>query len=114
MRKEHRFEFDRDYLSYDDIERIVRLARAERDAAIGRALRSGVLLVASGYGRLIRVIDEALRLRALARLDDRRLGALGVDRSDLPAFVYGWERTQPALVLRDIDNRPDRPDRIAA
>ena len=119
MKREDGFNFDREFMSYDDVERIVRRARAKRDAALGRAIRSVVLTIAGGYGRLIRAIEEALQLRALAMLDDRQLAALGLDRLNLPAFVYGWKSAEPTLVepvvvTSDIEASPIRPDSIAA
>jgi len=114
MKQEDSFKFDKDFLSYDDVERIVRRARAERDAAIGRAIRSVVLTVAGGYGRLTRAIEEALQLRALAMLDDWQLMARGLDRPNLPAFVYGWKPVVPVVVIRYIESSPVRRDRIAA
>lgn len=114
MKQEDSCDFDKDFLSYDDIERIVRRARMERDAAIGRAIRSVVLSVAKGYGRLTRAIETALRLRALAMLDDRQLMALGLDRQNLPAYVYGWNPVAPGVAARDLETDPVRLDRIAA
>jgi hypothetical protein len=119
MKRKDSFDFDRDYMSYDDIEGIVRRARAERDAAIGRAIRFVVLTIVGGYGRLTRAIDEAVRLRALAMLDDRQLTAYGLDRPNLPAFVYGWKPATSKPVAQgavtiDIETNPVRPDRIAA
>jgi hypothetical protein len=119
MKQEDSCDFDKDFLSYDDIERIVRRARMERDAAIGRAIRSVALIVTQGYGRLTRAIEAALQLRALAMLDDRQLTALGLDRTDLPAFVYGWKPVTlkpvaPDAVTSDIGTSLVRPDRIAA
>lgn len=114
MNQEHSFDLDEDFVSYDDIERIIRRAYLERDAALGRAIRSAVLTVAGAYGRLTRAIEEALRLRTLAALDDRQLDALGLDRGDVAAVVYGWETARPTLVLTDIEAIPVRPDRIAA
>lgn len=119
MKPEDSFDFDKDFISYDDIERIVRRARAERDAALGRALRSLFLAIPAGYRRLTRAIGEALRLRALTMLSDRQLAALGLDRSTLPAYVYGWKRAKPEPVAKvfvtcDVKTDPVRRDRIAA
>ena len=108
------FEFYRDFMSYDEFEYIVRRARAERDAALGRAIRTVILAVAAGYGRLIGAIEEALQLRALAMLDDRQLTALGLNRQNLPGLVYGWEPAGPAPVDRESELLLVRPDRIAA
>lgn len=101
-------------MSYDDFERLMRHARAERDAALGRAIRSAFLGLAEGYGHLTRAIEEALRFRALAMLDDRRLAALGLERKNLPAFVYGWKPVTPVMATGDSGTGPVRPHRIAA
>jgi len=114
MNQEDEFDFDTEFVTYDDVERIIRRARMERNAALGRAIRFGVLAVAGALGRLTRAIGEALQLRALAMLDDRELAALGLDRGDIPALVFGWGTAPPTLVLTDIEAIPDRSDRIAA
>lgn len=119
MKRENSFDFEKDYLSYDDIERIVQRARRERDAAVGRAIRSIALMMATGYRQMGRAIDEAVRLRALSMLNDRQLAACGLDRAGLPAFVYGWRTADPAadapvLLTREIETAPVTPDSIAA
>jgi len=119
MKRENSFDFEKDYLSYDDIERIVQRAHRERDAAVGCAIRSIVLKVAAGYRLMGRAIDEAMRLRALCMLNDRQLTARGLDRASLPAFVYGWQidvpvAEAPILLTQEIEAGPATPDSIAA
>ena len=119
MKQKDSSDFDRDFMSYDDIEKIVRRARAERDAALGRAIRLVFLAVAGGYGRLTRAVEEARQLRVLVVLNDRQLAARGLDRLNLPAFVYGWKPVTPTpvalmVMTKDIETSPVRPDRIAA
>jgi hypothetical protein len=77
-------------LSPGEVEAILRRACAERDAALGRAIGAVCRAVAGVFRRFRRAVDDAYRLQALATLDDRRLAALGVARSDLPGIVYGW------------------------
>ena len=66
-----------------------------------------------------RAIDEAMRLRALSMLNERQLAARGLDRSSLPAVVYGWQTEAPVadvpfLLTREIETGPTAPDSIAA
>ena len=119
MKRENSFDFEKDYLSYDDIERIVQRARRERDAAVGRAIRSVVLKAAAGYRLMGRAIDEAMRLRALCMLNDRQLAARGLDRASLPGIVYGWQTEAPEidvpfLLTHEIGTGRTTPDSIAA
>lgn len=119
MKQKDNFDFDKGFLSYDDVEKIVRRAQAERDAAIGGGVRSAFLSVVGGIRRFANAIEEARRLRALATLDEHKLMALGIDRLNLVAFVYGWKPVKPELVVhdvmgKDIESYPVRPDSIAA
>ncbi len=119
MRQENSFDFEKGLMPYDDFERIVRQARAARDAAIGRALRSACLIVMSGPRRFAGSVEMAHELRTLTKLSDRHLAMRGLLRGDLPALVYGWSRLPPVQRTQDMPNNdkgfvPVGSDRIAA
>lgn len=119
MKQENSWDFEQKSLSYADIERLAQRARAERDAALGRALRLACLAFASGLRHMTDVIENAYRLRTLAMMSDQQLAARGLTRSDVPAAVYNWSLSAPIQLTQiDVQNgseiRPHRPDRIAA
>lgn len=119
MKTNDKFDLDRDKLSCDEIEKILRQAQAERDAALGRAIRSLFRVISRAMRQLNRAVRQATRLRNLAMLDDRQLARLGLSRTDLPAHVYNWQPTSSAPVVQvvapnDPEPPPSRPDRIAA
>lgn len=119
MRQENSFDFEKGLMFYDEFERIVRQARAERDGAIGRALRLACLIVISGLRRFAGSVEMARELRTLTMLSDRHLAMRGLLRGDLPALVYGWSRLPPVQPTQDMpingkDFVPIGSDRIAA
>lgn len=119
MKQKISFDFERDIMSYDEIDKIVERARAQRDVAFGRSIRSSILGIAKGFRRFFRAIDEAGRLSALAMMNERQLAAIGLNRQNLTAMVYGWKpviEMEPEKTSKttDIKFSPIPPDRIAA
>lgn len=119
MKQRDNFDFDDAFIAYDDVEKIVRRARAERNATLRRAIGSAVRKVVAQFRHLATAIDAARRLRALATNSDRRLKKMGIDRSDLPAIVYGWIccRTLPVaeiVPIKEAEINPVPDVRVAA
>lgn len=112
-------DFRRDRLSPEEVEDLVRQARADRDAALGRLIGAVCRGVIGCFQPLRKAVEDAARLRALSMMNDQQLSSRGLDRTDLPAFVYGWKVGRPApIVSFESIGDPKTPkgpqDRIAA
>jgi len=119
MNRRSRLTVDSAPLSAEELDRIVRAARARHSAAVGRGVGIAIELVFRTWRRCAAAIEQGRRMRALASLDDRRLAAMGITRRMVPALVLGWEidsTASPAEVppVATDENTVPAPDRAAA
>ncbi len=82
-------------MSAEDVERIIRLARARRVAALGQAIGSSIKTLVKGWQRIATAIDHGRQMQALASFDNRRLAAMGITRDMVLAVVLGWHDDKP-------------------
>jgi hypothetical protein len=106
-------------MSAEDVERIIRQARAMRAAALGQGIGISIKAIATAWRRCAAAIEQGRQMYMLASLDNRRLAAMGINRAMVPALVLGWTTESSAspvempLVATNENNAP-APDRAAA
>ena len=98
MIQRHSPDTDQSSVSADEIERIIRQARARRANALGQAIAMLGKAIVAAWRRLETAMEDGRRLKALASLDNRRLAAMGLTRAMVPAAVLGWDTDAPVAV----------------
>lgn len=85
------------------------LNRAERlrAEAVGRMLGSLFTSIGGALGRFRETLARARRANELAALDDHMLSDIGMQRSDIPAFVAG-QIAFAAKVVAEAESRRDK------